>query len=83
MKKVNELLNLGNKYHLVIGNYFGTKEYGIVSKRTELTEAVKDFVKDEGNGRHNISATLHEAQGTPAIAQTDLEGVIELSIKER
>ncbi len=82
MKKVNDLLDLGNKYYLVIGNYFGTKEYGIIGKRKELTEAVKDFVKEEGNGRHNISVTLHENKVSPAIAQTDLQVVIEFSINE-
>lgn len=82
MKKVNDLLDLGNKYYLVIGNCFGFKEYGTVSTRKELTTAVKEFVKDEGNGRHNISVTLHKNQGSPAIAQTDLQVVIEFSIKE-
>lgn len=48
MKKVNELLDLGNKYYLVIGNYFGTKEYGIIGKRKELT------VENFHNTRNNL-----------------------------
>ena len=82
MKKVNDLLDLGNKYHLVIGNYFGCKEYGEISQRKELTAAIKAFVQEEGNGRHNISATLHESRTGLAIAQTDLQVVIEFSINE-
>lgn len=82
MKKVNELLDQDKEYYLIISDFDSLKEYGMISKRRDIVESVKDFVKFAGNGRHNVSVTLHESKGSDAIAQTELQVCVEFSIKE-